>query len=65
MEKWIVATNVDRGEGKKGYRRQELQGGKDNRQMGERAGAIGKVDEQQGQLEERSDRGGGMDMGKR
>jgi hypothetical protein len=33
--------------------------GKGNRQMDKRAGAIGRVDEQQGPLEERSDGGGG------
>ncbi len=49
---------MDRGEGKKAT---EVRGysGKGNRQMGKRAGAIGKVDEQQGQLEE-----GGVETGK-
>ncbi len=48
---------MERGEGE---RATEGRGnsGKGNRQMDKRAGAIGKVDEQQGQLEERSDRGG-------
>ncbi len=60
VEKWTGATNVDRGRGK-GLQKAVATSEKGTRQMDKRAGAIGRVDEQQGQLEE----GGGDGHGKK